>query len=85
MVHSPDSLRRRTGFQVEVVAHGRTCIPAAHARAARRDLISRVVCLRAPRSWAESVRKADRVPFANVVNGALLHYDWTDLVADEIL
>lgn len=80
-----DSLRRRTGFKVEVVAHGRTCIPAVHARAARRDLISRVVCLRAPKSWAESVRKADRVPFANVVNGALLHYDWTDLVADEIL
>lgn len=35
---------------------------------------------RRPKSWAESVRTSDYVPFANVVNGAFLDYDWTDLV-----
>ena len=75
-----DSLKRRTGFACEVVPHGRPCIAAAHAFAARRDLFTRVQCLRSPESWAESVRKSSVVPFANVVNGALLDYDWTDLV-----
>lgn len=73
-------MRRRTGFACEVVPHGRPCIAAAHAFAARRDLFTRVQCLRSPESWAESVRKSSMVPFANVVNGALLDYDWTDLV-----
>ena len=75
-----DSLKRRTGKRVEMVPHGRPCIPAAHAYAARRDLFSGVQCLIAPESWAESVRKSSVVPYANVVNGALLDYDWTDLV-----
>ena len=75
-----DSLKRRTGKSVEMVPHGRPCIPAAHAYAARRDLFSGIQCLIAPESWAESVRKSSVVPYANVVNGALLDYDWTDLV-----
>ena len=75
-----DSLKRRTGFACEVVPHGRPCIAAAHAFAARRDLFTRVQCLRSPESWAESVRKSSVVPFANVVNGALIDYDWTELV-----
>jgi dienelactone hydrolase len=75
-----DSLRRRTGFACEVVPHGRPCIAAAHAFAARRDLFTRVQCLRAPESWTDSVRKSSIVPFANVVNGALLDYDWTGLL-----
>lgn len=75
-----DSLKRRTGKSVDVVAHGRPGISAAHAFAARRDLFRNVKCLIPPPSWAESVRKSAVVPFANVVNGALLDYDWTDLV-----
>ena len=75
-----DALKRRTGNTVEIVAHGRTCIPAAHAFAARRDLFAKVEFLLAPKSWAESVRKSEFIPYANVVNGALLDYDWTDLV-----
>ena len=75
-----DSLKRRTGKRVEMVPHGRPCIPAAHAYAARRDLFCGVQCLIAPESWAESVRKSSVVPYANVVNGALIDYDWTDLV-----
>ena len=32
-----------------------------------------------PPSWGESVMTARRVPFANVVNGALRLYGWTEL------
>ena len=74
-----DALKRRSGMQVEQVPHGRPCIAAAHAYAVRRDLFSGIKFVIAPESWAESVRKSSTVPFANVVNGALLGYDWTDL------
>jgi hypothetical protein len=75
-----DAIRRRTGCAVEVVASGRTCISSAHAFAARRDLFAKVDCFHAPKSWADSVRSGEFIPFANVVNGALLDYDWTDLL-----
>ncbi|MBP5510558.1 MAG: hypothetical protein J6Z49_06550 [Kiritimatiellae bacterium] len=77
-----DALKRKTGHPVEIVAHGRTCISSAHAFAARRDLFATVDCLIPPKSWAESVRQSEYVPFANVVNGALLDYDWTDLLKE---
>ena len=35
--------------------------------------------IRPPLSWGEAVRKSVNYRFANAVNGALLHYDWTDL------
>ena len=75
-----DALKKRTGQKVEMVPHGRPCISAAHAFALRRDLFSSVQCVRTPQSWAESVRKSAFVPYANIVNGALLDYDWTDLL-----
>lgn len=74
------SLKERAKKPVEVIACGRTCISSAHAFAARRDLFAKVDCFHAPKSWAESVRNSEIVPFANVVNGALLDYDWIDLV-----
>ena len=74
------SLKSRTGKSAEVVSCGRTCISAAHAFAARRDLFAKVECFHAPKSWSESVRTSEAVPFANVVNGALLDYDWTELL-----
>lgn len=80
MIVLADCLKSRTGRKVELIPHGRPCIPAAHAFAARRDLFSDVVCLLVPKSWAQSVRESAYVPYANVVNGALLDYDWTDLV-----
>ncbi len=75
-----DALKRRTGKSVALVPHGRPCISAAHAYAVRRDLFTGVECLRSPESWAESVMKSSVVPYANVVNGALLDYDWKDLL-----
>jgi hypothetical protein len=74
-----DALTRRTGRPVDIVAHGRTCIAAAHAFAVERGLFATIACLRAPSGWAASVRAAEFVPFANVVHGALLDYDWVDL------
>lgn len=74
-----DALKRRTGKPVKAVPHGRPCISAAHAFAARGDLFAEVQCIRTPESWAESVRKSSVVPYANIVNGALLDYDWIDL------
>ena len=52
-----------------------------HAYAVRRDLISSVELIRPPLSWSEAVRTAAVYRFANAVNGALLHYDWTELPA----
>ena len=75
-----DALKRRTGKAVKAVPHGRPCISAAHAFAARRDLFAEVQCLRTPEGWAESVRKSSMVPYANIVNGALVDYDWKDLL-----
>ena len=33
-----------------------------------------------PASWTEVVEQSLIYPYANAVNGALLHYDWTDLL-----
>ena len=33
-------------------------------------------------AWADSVRKGTFIPFANVVNGALIDYDWTGLLCN---
>ena len=76
-----DYLKRLTSRPVEIVAHDRSTIPAAHARAVRCDLISSVELIRPPLSWSEAVRTAAVYRFANAVNGALLHYDWPDLAA----
>ena len=74
------SLKERAKKPVEVIACGRTCISSAHAFAARRDLFAKVDCFHAPNPWTQSVRNSEIVRFANVVNGALLDYDWTDLI-----
>ena len=64
---------------MEVGAFGRVSIAAAHARFVRPDLVSSAHLVEPPPSWGDSVKSAARVPFANVVNGALRLYDWVDL------
>ena len=61
-------------------ASGRMAIPAAHVRAVARDLVAEVKIVDAPASWTEVVEQSLIYPYANAVNGALLHYDWTDLL-----
>jgi polygalacturonase len=79
MIALADATRRRLGLRTEIVAHGKVAIAAAHAYAARRDLFAGISCCHTPQSWADSVRKGEFLPFASIVNGALLDYDWTDL------
>ena len=74
-----DYMQRLMSRTVDIVAHDRTTLPALHARAVRRDLIRSIELIRPPLPWAEAVRKSAVYRFANAVNGALLHYDWTDL------
>lgn len=75
-------LKGRFNRTVRLRAHGRPAISAAHAYAADPALFLGVETTNPPRSWTEAVRNADSYLFANVVHGALLDYDWTDLIAD---
>ena len=61
-------------------ACGRMAIPAAHARAVACELVAGVEISGAPASWTDVVEQSLAYPYANAVNGALLHYDWTDLL-----
>ena len=64
----------------DVVAHGRTAVAAAHARAAAPEVFGTVTVVAAPPSWGESVRNRLFFDYASAVNGGLLHYDWRDLL-----
>ena len=55
-------------------------VAAAHAFAVNRGLFGTVEFIAPPPSWTESVEKALDVPMSVCVNGALLSYDWTELV-----
>jgi hypothetical protein len=61
-------------------ASGRIAIPAAHALAVASDLVAGLKVADAPASWTEVVEESLFYPYANAVNGALLRYDWTDLL-----
>ena len=61
-------------------ASGRMAIPAAHARAVAPELVAGVEVSNAPASWTEVVEQSLIYPYANAINGALLHYDWVDLL-----
>ena len=74
-------LKDRFGGPVEVSACGRVCIASAHARFVRPDLVAGLKLASPPPSWEESVKSAARIPFCNVVNGALRFYDWTGLLS----
>ena len=75
-----DFLKTRFGAAPRIFARGRLAIPAAHARAADRSRIAAVEVEDAPLAWVEAVRTAAIQPYANLVNGALREYDWTDLL-----
>ena len=73
-------LKGAFGAAPRVVACGRMAIPAAHAFGAARDLVAGVETVDPPASWTEVVEQSLVYLYANAVNGALLHYDWTDLL-----
>ena len=73
-------MKSEFGAAPRVVACGRMAIPAAHAFAAAPEAIAGVETVNPPESWTEVVEQSIAYPYANAVNGALLHYDWTDLL-----
>ena len=73
-------LKGKFGAAPRIVACGRMAIPAAHAFAAERGLVAGVETVAPPPSWTEVVEQSLSCPYANAVNGALLHYDWPDLL-----
>ena len=76
-----DDLKVRFAKPVRLAACGRLAIPAAHAFAAEPASFVGVELFAPPPSWTDYVRSSRwPCPYANAVNGALLDYDWTDLV-----
>ena len=73
-------LKARSGQAPTVVAYGRTAVAAAHAFAADPETFAGVETVDPPLSWRESVRTRGYYDYAAAVQGALLHYDWCDLL-----
>ena len=70
------------GKQVVLKAKGWDCIAAAHAYAAEPQLFSGIEFTERPPSWTEMIANPDTKDdsFAIGVWGALVDYDWVDLV-----
>ena len=70
------------GQPVVLRAKGWDCIAAAHAYAAEPQLFSGIELTERPPSWTEMVANPDTKDdsFAIGVWGALVDYDWVDLV-----
>jgi len=78
-----DWLARRTGAKPRLEAFGSVAVAAAHAFAADRPRFSDVAVFAAPASWTEFLEKPGAplaYRYTSCVNGALVHYDWTDLL-----
>lgn len=74
------SLQARYGQKPQLVGFGRIAVAAAHAHAAAPGLFAACELHAAPPSWSDAVRSRQRIDYASAVHGALLKYDWTDLV-----
>ena len=78
-----DWLKGRFGRPARLLSTGSVAIAAAHAFAAERGLFSGIEVSRTPPSWSELVEATGAPPanrYAWCVHGALLEYDWTDLL-----
>lgn len=74
-------MNARWNAPVGIHASGGVAVAAAHAKAVDGETeIGGVEVERAPSGWAEAVRESAVYRFADVVNGALLDYDWVDLL-----
>ena len=79
MAFAASWLVRRFGGRADVVADGRVCVAAHHARGAVPELFGGIDDLNAPLSWRDVITGGERYPFACAVFGGLLDYDWTEL------
>ena len=74
------SLAAHYGRNPTLVTFGRVGVAAAHACAAAPGLFVDYEFHRTPPSWADAVRTRAAIDYAVSVHGALLKYDWPDLV-----
>ena len=72
--------KRRFGKSPTVVTSGRLAVAAAHALAAEPGLFGGHDFIDPPPSWTEAVRSRAQSLYSTSVHGALLRYDWGDLV-----
>lgn len=75
-----DYMKNRFGASSSLHAVGRVAIAAAHARAADPSLVSSVESVETPKSWVETVKSDAYMYYSDCVQGALLEYDWKDLL-----
>ena len=87
LVVAARALAHELGGRKPVVhAEGRAVIPAAHAFYCFRERFGGFRTEREPRSWRSMLFDTSApVRFANVVQNAYRHYDWTDLVRHEMM
>ena len=79
MAFAASWLVRRFGGRADVIADGRVCVAAHHARGAVPELFGGIDDLNAPLSWRDVITGGERYPFACAVFGGLLDYDWSEL------
>ena len=72
--------KRRFGKNPVVVTTGRLAVAAAHAMAAEPGLFGGHEFVNPPLSWTEAVRSRALSLYSTSVHGALISYDWVDLV-----
>ena len=72
--------KRRFGKNPTVVTTGRLAVAAAHAIAAVPGLFTDHEFIAPPMSWTQAVRTRAQSLYSTSVQGALLQYDWTDLL-----
>lgn len=80
-----DWLNEKFGRMPRVMTKGAVAIAAAHAFAVGRRLIAEVSVSDAPPSWTEIIETSGtpiRNRYSWCVNGALIHYDWPELLRD---
>ena len=73
-------LKGLSGKPVTLVASRTAVIPAAHAFAADRGVFGATEFDERPESWSSQLRGREPIGYCDCVYGALLHYDWTDLL-----
>lgn len=76
--------KRRFGKYPTIVATGRLAVAAAHAMAVEPGLFTDHEFIDPPPSWSQAVRARAQSLYSTSVNGALLKYDWVDLIESTI-
>ena len=85
MLSAADAAKKILGYggAFDIEAHGRACIPAAHARFTGEGRFAEMKMVKPTWSWKQMIDDENLYTrFADVVHGVYRHYDWTDLAKD---